>query len=250
MKESPKLSLMIVDDEPEARDLLKMLVNRIDDVEVTCEADNVDTAMACYKEHTPDLILLDIQMPRKNGFELVRMLRSEGFDPGYIFVTAYDEFAIQAIRISAFDYLLKPVDPNDLSDAIGRFRKLKENSSLVTPIDKLLEHLQSKKHIKLNTRSGFLLMDTADIIYCMADGNYTDIHLTGGRKETVSCNLGRLEEDLPVDSFFRISRSALINLDFLVRVNTRSGTCVLEAGQTVELKVVRGRLAELTGRLE
>jgi two-component system, LytTR family, response regulator len=240
---------MIVDDEPEARDLLRMLIDPIDGVEVVCEADNVDAAAECFREHLPDLILLDIQMPRKNGFELVRMLRSEGHDPGYIFVTAYDEFAIQALRISAFDYLLKPVDPHDLSDAILRFSTRKAASRLFDPIDKLLGHLHENRTIKLNTRCGFLLIDPGEIIYCQADGNYTVIHLTGGRKETVSCNLGRLEESLPDNGFFRISRSVLVNLDFLVRLNTRSGTCTLEAGLSVELKVVRGRMAELTGRL-
>ena len=240
---------MIVDDEPEARDLLKMLIRQIDEVQVSCEADGVDTAVSRYMDHLPDLVLLDIQMPRKNGFELVRLLRSAGYDPGYIFVTAYDEYAIQAIRLSAFDYLLKPVDPGDLVMALQRFRALKARSRITDHIDTLLYRLQFKKPIKLSTRCGFLLIDPAEIIYCHADGNYTIIHLTRNRQETVSCNLGRLEEDLSVNGFFRISRSALVNLDFLGRVNTRSGTCILESDRPVELKVVRSRLSALEKKL-
>lgn len=243
------LTAMIVDDEPEARDLLKMLIAPVEGVRIACEADGVEPAVSCYLEHQPDLVLLDIQMPRKNGFELVRMLRSKGYDPGYIFVTAYDEFAIQAIRLSAFDYLLKPVDPGDLAGAIQRFREMKARMRVAEHIDALLEHLHSKRPIKLNTRCGFLLMDPAEIVYCHADGNYTIIHLTGNRRETVSCNLGRLEEDLSGNGFFRISRSALVNLGFLSRVNTRAGTCILGADQPVELRVVRSRLSELEKKL-
>ena len=239
------LSVLVVDDEPEARDLLTILLGRIEGVTVAGYADNVDHALLQVARKSPDLILLDIQMPEKNGFDLVHQIRKLGGEPGYIFVTAYDQYAIRAVRESAFDYLLKPVDPGELEGAIARYRLELEKKSRKRMVDDLLAGLGMGKRLKLNTRTGFMVIDPHDIVCCIADGNYTEIPLADGRRETVSINLGKLERELSESNFFRISRSALIGLKYLTYVENRTGLCRLSGASPIELKVVRNRLGKL-----
>lgn len=239
------ISILIVDDEPEARDLLAMLLEQIKGVKIAGYAENVDQALARIAENDPDLILLDIQMPGKSGFELVDSLRNSEREVGYIFVTAYDEYAIKAMRSSAIDYLLKPVDPELLKDAIWRFREDRNQQVLKRQIDTLLDDLGIGRRIKVNTRTGFLVLDPKDILCCTADGNYTEITMANGRKEIISNNLGSMEKELSGDGFFRISRSALINLGYLTHVNSKNAVCRLEGSSVIELKVARNRLSLL-----
>ncbi len=243
------LSILIVDDEPEARDLLTMLLEKVDGVEVAGTAESVDQALSMVTDCSPDLILLDIQMPVKTGFDLVSQLHELGMDQGYIFVTAYDEYAIEAIRQSAFDYLLKPVDPVILEDAIRRFREKWEHRQLGASIGQLLGSLGIGHKLKFNTRSGFIVLDPAEILCCIADGNYTKIMLSNDRLEVISSNLGTVEGMLQGEGFFRISRSALINFKYLIFVDNRKGICRLEGRETMELKVARNRLNRLESML-
>lgn len=246
MKEE-NISILIVDDEPEARDLLTILLDRIEGVNLAGEAANVDEALLMVEEREPDLILLDIQMPGKSGFELVSKLYEMRKDTGYIFVTAHDEYAIRAIGASAFDYLLKPVDPEELARAIERFRVEWKQKVLNERIDALLSGLGIGKRLKLNTRTGFMVIDPGDIIYCMADGNYTEIVMANERHEIISSNLGSMVKELDDADFFRISRSALINLRYLTHVDNKSGICRLQSESVMELKVARNRLRRLEG---
>ena len=243
------ITILIVDDEPEARDLLGMLAARLEGVTVAGKAEHVDEAFEMVVQLDPDLILLDIQMPVKTGFELVNMLHERGLDQEYIFVTAYDEYAIDAIKASAFDYLLKPVDPGELEAALDRFRNRREEKLLNERIDQLLGKLGIGKKIKLNTRSGFLVISQDDIVCCTADGNYTKIWLRNGRQEIISSNLGSVEGMLDGDDFFRISRSGIINFKYLVQVDTRRGICKLDGEEIMELKVARNRLGKLDALL-
>ncbi len=230
-------------------DLLDLLLRRVETVVIAGMAENVDDALDIVEEKRPELILLDIQMPGKNGFELVGNLRERGIDAGYIFVTAYDEYAIQALRESAFDYLLKPVDPEKLNRAINRFREEWKQKIINDRIDSLLSSLGIGKRIKLNTRTGFLVINPREIVYCMADGNYTDIFLADEHHEIISRNLGSIEKELRGDGFFRASRSVLINLRYLTHVDNKAGTCRLHADSVTELKVARSQLNKLNGVL-
>ncbi|MEN8202734.1 MAG: LytTR family DNA-binding domain-containing protein [Bacteroidota bacterium] len=239
------IKILIVDDEPEARDLLSMLLEPVKGVKIAGYAENVDQALARVEETDPDLILLDIQMPVKSGFELVDSLRNTDRNVGYIFVTAYDTYAIEAMRASAIDYLLKPVDPELLKDAIWRFREKRQQQLLNEHIDELLNDLGIGRRIKVNTRTGFLVIDPKHIVCCTADGNYTEIIMANGRSEIISSNLGSMEKEFASDGFFRISRSALINLSYLTHVNSKASICRLEGNTVIELKVARNRLGQL-----
>ena len=239
------VTVLIVDDEPEARDLLSMLLRRIDGVEIAGTAEGVDEAFEQLIIKQPDLVMLDIQMPLKNGFELLRMVHQAGLNTGFIFVTAHDEWAIEAIRSSAFDYLLKPVDTDELQKSISRFREKLRASDIKQQIGEMLQGLGKKSRIKVNTRTGFILINPEEVMYCVAAGNYTEVYLVNRRVETITSNLGSFMELLPRDVFFRISRSGMINLNFLTRVDYKSGTCRLKGDREIELKVARNRRQEL-----
>lgn len=242
-----EVSILIVDDEPEARDLLNMILKDINGVAISGSVESANDALLHVIEYKPDLILLDIQMPGKSGFELVSILRKLDLETGYIFVTAYDEYAIKAVRASAFDYLLKPTDPEELARAINRFREEKQKEDLNRRVDQLLSGIGIGKRLKLNTRTGFIVIDPKEIVCCEADGNYTRIFLLNERRETISSNLGSVEKDLVGDGFFRISRSGLINLRYLTHVDTKAGICRLHGDSVVELKVARNRQRMLNG---
>ena len=235
------ISILIVDDEPEARDLLSMLLDNLVGIELAGTADGVDEAFEQILIKKPDLVLLDIQMPVKNGFDLVRMVHEADLSPGIIFVTAYDEYAIEAVRASAFDYLLKPVDTDELHKSLMRFSSQIEKRDMKLLLGEMLQGLGRKSRIKVNTRTGFILINPDEVIHCVAAGNYTDVYMVNNRMETITCNLGSFKDQLPAENFFRISRSGMINLNFLTRVDYKAGTCRLRSDPDIELNVSRNR---------
>jgi len=233
------LKILLVDDEPEARELLKYMLLGNKGVRVIGVAGNVDEALELMQSERPNLVLLDIQMPEKDGFHFIEQVHKSGDNPGIIFVTAYEHYAIQAIRNSVFDYILKPVHQEELDGAIERFqeagRRVQEQD-----LQKLVEALRGNgpNRIKLNTRSGYVLIDPSEVVYCQADGNYTHIQLTRGNCEITTQNLGAIEEILEGSSFFRASRSYLLNLNYISRVDRKSCSCMLEyPGKSCSIKI-------------
>ena len=223
--EIEKLNVIIVDDEEEARDILTRQLHRVGNLEISGKASGVDEALEMIISLSPDIVFLDIQMPEKDGFELVKSLKKYNLHPSIIFVTAHNEYAINAVKVAAFDYLLKPVVFDELKEAIFRFkseRKIKEEER---KIEALLETLGHKDKICFNTRTGYIYISPKEIVFCQADVNYTDIHLSRDRKEVVTVNIGKVEELLKQTNFFRISRSHLINTDYLVKADRKTKTC-------------------------
>jgi len=233
------LKILIVDDEPEARELLKYMLEEDDTLQVIGMAGSVDEAIHISRSKAPDLVFLDIQMPGKDGFQYIQKMDAYGGGPGIIFVTAFDNYAIQAIRKSVFDYILKPVHREELTEAIQRFRirdRHVQNGELNRLID-AMNHQEPAK-IKLNTRSGYILINPADVVYCQADGNYTHIMMSSGMDEITTQNLGAIEDLLNFSTFFRISRSYLVNLKYLSRVDRKSGSCMLQyGGRSISIKI-------------
>ncbi len=233
------LKILVVDDEPEARELLKFMLQENDGVNVIGTAGDVDEGIEFLKKGRPHLVLLDIQMPGKDGFHFIEQIQGMDHEPGVIFVTAYEHYAIQAIRNSVFDYILKPVHQEELDRAILRFRTLGRKVQKLE-LNELIETLRNNgpPRIKLNTRAGYMLIDPAEVIYCEADGNYTHIQLSSGARETTTQNLGSIEELLEGSTFFRAGRSYLLNLKYLSRVDRKNSQCVLDyAGDTCSIKV-------------
>jgi DNA-binding LytR/AlgR family response regulator len=193
-------------------------------------------------QNEPDVIFQDIEMQGVNGLDLADEYRRHQFAGKVVFVTAYSKYAIEAIKKGAFDYLLKPVDLTDLNALI--LKLLTEQKKRVAGLP------QNSQRLKIPTRTGYLLMAKEDIAFCEADGNYTKIVKYDGDSMISSLHLGKVEEELDEVKFFRISRSVIINLDFLVSVNKGKRECLIKVLNNEYLLRISGkRIVMLEERL-
>jgi two-component system LytT family response regulator len=169
-------------------------------------------------------------MPGMNGFDVLKELHEHKLNPYVIFTTAFDNHAIQAIKAGAFDYLLKPVDPEELAVAVEKVHSDIELHSLEHRINSLEKVVHNHHKLRFNTRSGFLLIHPDEIFYIEADWNYSEIYLSKEKHEVISMTLGSVEELLPKDTFVRINRSIIINRNFITKVQTSKRLCHLSKG--------------------
>jgi len=229
---------IIVDDEPNSREILEKLLIIEGSVKVVAKCHNISEALIATATYKPDLVFLDIEMPGGTGFDYVEQLKPMGFTPEIIFVTAYNQYAIKAIKLSAFDYLLKPIDIDDLTDSIKRLKESVIRNDFHEKADKLYKQLQEIGKVRFYSRGGIIFVDPQDIIWCQANGSYTIIHFKGQKSEVISIPLKEVEDLLRDFSFFRASRSALINLHFIVRVDKKAKSCLVQCEeQTIEIPV-------------
>ena len=178
------ITAIIVDDESDAREILRSLLNKYPEIEIVSRDANVTEAYNSINEKHPDIVFLDIELSEtESGFDLLAKLKQE-HKPTIIFVTSYNEYAIKAFEFAAFDYLLKPVDPDRLDQCIERYKNEKQNKDLQKQISDIFTCLNKNK-IKFNTRTGFVLIDPKEIVYCESDKNYSEIILNNGKKELV-----------------------------------------------------------------
>jgi len=223
------LRTIIIDDEQSVRKSLeKVLRKNCPQVKLVAEADGVESGVKAIRKYHPDLILLDIKMDDGTGFDLMKQL--EPVDFKVIFITAYDQFAIKAIKFSALDYLLKPIDPDDLAEAVKKAEKLvvtQLNQQLGTLADNMQTMDVSKKKIILKTFDNIHLVKLQDILYCECQDNYTNFHLLSGKKILVSVTLKAYDEMLSELGFFRIHKSYLINLIYINRFEKAEGGAIV-----------------------
>ncbi len=222
------ITTIIIDDEPKGRLALRQkLSGYCSNVEVLAEASNGKEALALIQKYQPQLIFLDIEMPVMNGFDMLNAITEKNFH--VIFTTAYDQYAIKAIKYAAFDYLLKPIDIEELRTAIAKIENF-VNINLGKQVNLLLQNLQQpKKNINklaIPTHDGLYFFDISAIIYLEANSNYTTIFFTDNTKVTASKTLKELEEILPEDIFFRVHHSFIINLNFIKRYIKNDGAQV------------------------
>ena len=238
---------IIVDDEAAAADELEQMLAGYSRLRLIAKINDAKNALEAIIRMKPDLVFLDIQMPLMSGFDMLDALNQTGIKPFVIFVTAFDRFAIQAIRASAFDYLLKPVDKEELALSVERFMVRFSQQEREVSYTAILEQLSGKK-LRFNTTGGFVLIDPRDIIYIKADWNFSEIHLSQEKHETVAMNLGSVEEMLPQGCFARINRSVIINLTYLERVQRGKRLCVLKKdGITYNFRIPILRIRYLEG---
>jgi len=239
------LQLYLVDDERSARELITNLLIDVEGLEIVGEADNVESALKEIIKQKPDVILLDIQMPRQDGFSLIAQLQEHDVHPEIVFITAFEQYAIRAIKSSAFDYLLKPVKKKELILSLSKLARKKESTDMKEKFDFLIYQLSDHKKLKFKNKTGFYMIDPDEIIYCRADSNHTVLELEDGRSFTVSMNLGRVEEILPGNFFSRISRSVIINIHFLSMVNRKTMSCDMVNKEKHVLSISRKYLKDL-----
>jgi len=221
------LKAILVDDEQSAIANLESLLKAHPFIEVVATVTNANLAVDLILENQPDLVFLDIQMPGKTGFEIARELFEAGDPPAIIFSTGFDKFAIEAIRHAAFDFLVKPVNPAEMKQALERLQQAPSKPSQAEQLTRLLERTLSKPKIKISNTGGFSLINPTDIIYIQADWNYSELFFGEGKSELATMNIGSLEESLPKNDFFRISRSLIININYLKIVNRKKRQALL-----------------------
>ncbi|WP_373517150.1 LytR/AlgR family response regulator transcription factor [Pricia sp.] len=205
---------VIIDDEQHGIDWIKeLLVPFREKIKCVGSARTLQNALSLIKEVSPDLVFLDIQIDDRTGFEFLQMVSPISFE--VIFTTAHEKYAVRAFKFSAVDYLLKPIDADDLRIALLKFETKSASKHLEQKIDVLLHNLEARhtvKKITVPTMDGYEFLEVTDIVRCRSDVNYTDIHLKNGKKITVSKTLKSFEELLEPEHFFRIHNSHLINL--------------------------------------
>ncbi|MEZ4773149.1 MAG: LytTR family DNA-binding domain-containing protein [Bacteroidia bacterium] len=240
------IKALIVEDEKNSQELLKELVTEYcDGVEVVAIAGNVADALQALKTHQPDLVFLDIELPDGDGFQVLEKAEVLNFD--VIFTTAYDQYAMRAFKFAATDYLLKPVDIEELQHATERVvekHKSGTQGNQSEQIDALIRNIrnigQNFKRIVLPTTNGFTVVNPDEIIRCESDRNYTFIFLKDGRRILVSRTIKEYDEMLAEYNFFRIHQSHLINLNYLKNYTRgRGGYVELTDGTNIDVSARR-----------
>jgi two-component system LytT family response regulator len=239
------LTAIIIDDElSNIRSLANDLTEYCPSIKIIAECPSAKEGIKAIKDLYPELVFLDIEMPWMNGFELLEITDHLDFD--VIFTTAYDQYAVKAFRMSAIDYLLKPIDKNDLKQAVEKVIKKRGNFSKMQ-LHVFKENLNpSRLHQRIGvpTHQGidFLLINS--IVYCEANNNYTFIHLQDNKKVLITKPLKEMEQLLSEYNFCRVHQSFLINLDHLQKYFRGDGGYVkMNNGETIN--VSRSKKGEL-----
>lgn len=228
----------IVEDEAKNRALLrKMLALVTPQIEVVGEASDGGEGLDGIRLLQPDVVFLDIKMPGLDGFSLLDQL--SGFEGKIVFVTAYQEYAIRAIRYAAFDYLLKPIDPEELQKTMQRLEESGRDHSILKRIEVLESQLastdKSQGKITINSQEGFDILSIAEIVYMEADGPYTHFYLTDGSHHISSRHLKEYEGLLPDTHFFRCHHSFLVALRHIRKYNRSDNLLYLIGGFQIEV---------------
>ncbi|MEP6675644.1 MAG: LytTR family DNA-binding domain-containing protein [Ferruginibacter sp.] len=216
------VKILIVDDEAAAGNVLKVLIEKYITVPVDIHyCSNAKDALEQMKLFNPSLVMLDIQMPDMNGFDFLSMTSGNDFD--VIFTTAYDQYAIKAIRFSALDYLLKPIDVLELQNAVNRHIIKQQNQGQQLQVSNLLTNLQQKNpkdfKLALSTTEGVFFYEPLEILYCEGENNYTRFAFTKHKPMLVSKTLGEYEELLADHGFLRIHKSYMVNTRYVSKVD-------------------------------
>lgn len=228
------IKAVIIDDELSAREVLENTIKSVDDdINVCGSGGTVEEAVAIINKQKPNIIFLDIELSYQSGFDLLDAIEAEKYI--VIFTTAYNQYAIKAIRYAAFDYLLKPISPSELKSCLARAKETLtgENLSQKTRLGVLKEHLEGKspQRLLIATDKGVEVLDKKKIVRLEGDRNYTIIHSQGNKPLLTAKTLKDYEEQLEGGDFFRVYQSHLINLNFVVRyLRGRGGKLELSDG--------------------
>ncbi len=232
------ITALIIDDELKGRSALKQkLTDYCPQITLVGEAESGPEGIKMIQSLEPQIVFLDIEMPHMNGFEMLQHLPSKKFH--LIFTTAYDQYAIKAIKYAAFDYLLKPIDIEELRTAVKKTEEHLSVNSTEERLDTLIQNLSFKHQlhkIAVPTMEGLLFFNIDDIIFMQAESNYTIIHFIHHPKLIASKTLGDFEEILPAEIFYRPHHSFLINLHHIKRyIKGDGGQIEMENGHYVDV---------------
>jgi two-component system LytT family response regulator len=254
MSEAAHIRTLIVDDEPLAREGIRMLLGGDPEVEVVGECANGREAVAALRRARPDLMFLDVQMPEMNGFEVLAQLEPAEM-PAVIFTTAFDRYALRAFEVHALDYLLKPFDDERFADALGRAKRHLRLAHVSSLSERLLSLLESTRapaepersflsRLSIKDAGRVVFLDVSEVDWIEAADYYVQLHV-GGKSYLHRESMQRLEEKLDPERFLRIHRSAIVNRRVVkeLRHKGRELVCVLATG--VAIKVARSQRGKL-----
>lgn len=243
------IKAVIVDDEPKAIQSLSWeLSNFSDDIQIIETFSNPELAIDYIEEHDLDCLFLDIQMPTMDGFQFLDKLTNKDF--AIVITTAYNEYAIKALKHEAIDYLLKPIDSDDLEETIKKIKKF--NSRLInsSKIEEVLQNFNTKfdkKKITINTDGKLLFLDAELIIFIESDGNYSTIYMEDGQKIVLTKKLKEVNAILPEHYFFRIHNSYIVNLNRIKEFIKNEGYVVMQSQH--KIPVARQRRSDFLEKL-
>jgi len=233
------IKAILVDDEIHCLDTLSILVKEYcPEIEIIKQCNSAKAALSMIQNHQPGLVFLDIEMPVMNGFELLEQFKEITFS--VIFTTSYDQYAIKAIRFSALDYLLKPIDPKELMIAVHKAATLK-NPPSTEQLKMLMDQIHNRENrftkIAIPTSDGFEMIPAEIVIRCEADDNYTHFYLSDKRRITVCRTLKEVEEQLEDFGYFiRVHHSYLVNLNQIAKyIRGEGGYLIMSDGNTVNV---------------
>ncbi len=236
------IRVVLVDDEPQSCKLLAIKLKAVaEDIEIIGMFHHPEKAVSAIRKMKPTVVFLDIEMPGMNGFQLLENIEEFNFE--VIFVTAYNEYMLNALRVSALDYLLKPVDTEELKNALGRLRKkisLSENfmhtKEQLELLGDTLKEPHAPKRLALATLQGIIFLKINEIIRVEALSNYSTFYLVNKQKIVVSKTLKEFEPTLLMQNFFRVNRSCIVNTDYILKYKHEDGG-VLELQDGTEVGV-------------
>lgn len=229
------LEAVIVDDEIKAlKSLSWELTNFSEEITVSASFTNPFEALEYLEKNTPDCLFLDIEMPTMDGFQFIQKLTNKNFP--VVITTAYNQYAIKALKNEAIDYLLKPIDTDDLKETIVKIKKFNSKNFTAERLEQILINFNSNlinKKITLNTDGKLLFLESDEILYAESDGNYSTIFLIDGQKIVLTKKLKEVNALLPQDSFFRIHNSYIINLNKIKEFLKTDGYVVLKSNHKI-----------------
>lgn len=219
------IKAVIIDDEPELRELNRsLLVNNFDEIAIAGTAGSVDEAVSLIDNIQPQLIFLDIRLTDGTGFQILQRIRNYKYT--VIFITAYSEFAIKAIKLSAIDYILKPINEKEFCQAVERAIETINSSKIQDQVETFFnyyEHRTQNRRIVLKTTESISIVEINDIVYCRSDNTYTTFYLSNKEKILISRPMKEYEEMLSEYGFFRPHQSFLVNLLYILRLDKSDG---------------------------
>jgi two-component system, LytTR family, response regulator len=242
MSSEDKIRAIIVDDSPQARKLLRLMLQELaPDVEICGEAENANDALLLFSKAQPNMVFLDIEMPGKSGIQLLEDLSETETNFSVVFTTAYNDYALKALRLSAVDYLLKPIDERQLLEAIDKVKAKQELLNSKAQLNNLLHNFKSNGNgesvLSIPTQNGNAYVNINDIEYLRADGSYVHVHFTNDKPLVIAKNLKYFESALfDFNQFIRVHRSFLVNIKHVKRFDkSERAKIVMTSGAQIDI---------------
>lgn len=245
------MRVILIDDEPNCLEMLALLIERyFPMLNIVGQFEDPSVAVDKIRDLKPDVVFLDVQMPNLTGFDVIEQCRNTPFN--VIFTTAYEQYALKAFKYSAIDYLLKPIDKEELITAVQKAQFTHQAHNQSQQRDILLNYVNpikpSKEKVALPTSDGIIFMNIKDIVFCESDGNYTKIYIQQGKPFTFTKTLKDMEELLHESSFYRVHHSYLVNLKQVEKyIRTDGGDIKMSNGKIIP--VSRQKKEEVLGEL-